>query len=97
MDPAVAQQILARMPELRALGVEHVDVFGSVARGTARPDSDIDVLVHLAGQATLRQLVAIRDLLMAALGRRVDLTTPGALQDRPRLRRHVLDEAVRVA
>ena len=33
--------------ELRRLGVRHASVFGSVARGEARPDSDIDVLVDL--------------------------------------------------
>ncbi|MGD0968141.1 MAG: nucleotidyltransferase domain-containing protein [Candidatus Aquilonibacter sp.] len=26
-------------------GVEHIDIFGSVARGDARPDSDVDVIV----------------------------------------------------
>jgi uncharacterized protein len=33
--------------ELRRLGVSHAAVFGSVARGEARVDSDIDVLVEL--------------------------------------------------
>ncbi|HBY59778.1 MAG TPA: nucleotidyltransferase [Solibacterales bacterium] len=33
--------------ELRRLGVAHAAVFGSVARGEAGPDSDIDVLVDL--------------------------------------------------
>ena len=33
--------------ELRRLGVSHAAVFGSVARGEARTDSDIDVLVEL--------------------------------------------------
>jgi uncharacterized protein len=33
--------------ELRQLGVSHAAVFGSVARGDARADSDIDVLVEL--------------------------------------------------
>src|ERR1700681_2123271 len=33
--------------DLRRLGVEHAAVFGSVARGEAREDSDIDVLVDL--------------------------------------------------
>ncbi|MGA2741641.1 MAG: nucleotidyltransferase family protein [Bryobacteraceae bacterium] len=38
----------ARESELRRLGVSHAAVFGSVARGEARADSDIDVLVELA-------------------------------------------------
>ena len=33
--------------ELRRFGVSHAAVFGSVARGEARVDSDIDVLVEL--------------------------------------------------
>jgi predicted nucleotidyltransferase len=33
--------------ELRRFGVSHAAVFGSVARGEARADSDIDVLVEL--------------------------------------------------
>ena len=33
--------------ELGVLGVNHVAVFGSVARGEARADSDIDLLVDL--------------------------------------------------
>ncbi len=33
--------------DLRRLGVAHAAVFGSVARGEARSDSDIDVLVEL--------------------------------------------------
>ena len=33
--------------ELRRRGVSHAAVFGSIARGEARPDSDIDVLVEL--------------------------------------------------
>jgi predicted nucleotidyltransferase len=34
-------------PELRRLGVSHAAVFGSIARGEATADSDIDVLVEL--------------------------------------------------
>ena len=37
----------AHQGELRQLGVSHASVFGSVARGEAGADSDIDVLVEL--------------------------------------------------
>ena len=36
--------------ELRRFGVSHAAVFGSVARGEARADSDVDVLVELDDQ-----------------------------------------------
>lgn len=41
--------VIARLkqaePALRARGIRHAAVFGSVARGEERPDSDIDILV----------------------------------------------------
>lgn len=84
-------------PALRELGVEHLDVFGSVARGAASPQSDLDVVVHLQGAPRLRHLVAIADALESAVGRKVDVTTPGALSQRPRVERRVAQEAIRVA
>jgi len=50
MAPAldsVLEKLRAHEADLRRLGVAHAGVFGSVARGQARPDSDIDVLVEL--------------------------------------------------
>jgi predicted nucleotidyltransferase len=41
------QTLRSHQGELHALGVSHASVFGSVARGEARADSDIDVLVGL--------------------------------------------------
>jgi uncharacterized protein len=43
----VLQILRTHESELRQLGVSHAAVFGSVARGEARADSDIDVLVEL--------------------------------------------------
>jgi predicted nucleotidyltransferase len=43
----VLQTLRAHRGDLQALGVSHAAVFGSVARGEARADSDIDVLVDL--------------------------------------------------
>jgi uncharacterized protein len=45
-DEAIA--ILRRhADDLRARGVQHAALFGSVARGDAGPDSDIDVMIEL--------------------------------------------------
>jgi uncharacterized protein len=43
----VLQTLRAHEADLRRLGVSHAAVFGSVARGEAGPESDIDVLVEL--------------------------------------------------
>jgi uncharacterized protein len=72
---AVRQQIAAEEPELRRRGVCHLAVFGSVARGDDRPDSDVDVAVQIdAGRSfSLIRMEETRPLLEDALGRRVDL------------------------
>jgi predicted nucleotidyltransferase len=43
----VLETLRAHEGELRRLGMSHAAVFGSVARGEARMDSDVDVLVEL--------------------------------------------------
>lgn len=74
-------------------GVTNVRVFGSVARGEARPDSDIDLLVdqdwsRLSAWGGMELVVALEDL----LGRRVEVATVEELK--PRIRARVLREAV---
>ena len=80
---------------LRDLGVKSLSVFGSVARGDARDDSDIDILVEFEGAVGYFRLARLRRHLETLLGARVDLVTPGGLRDSMRAR--VLGEAVRAA
>ncbi len=75
-------------------GASNVRVFGSVARGDARPESDFDFLVE-AGPVTSSWfpaglIVDLEDL----LGRRVDVVTERGLD--PLLRETVLSEAIPV-
>jgi predicted nucleotidyltransferase len=44
----VIRRLKEREPDLRARGVVHAALFGSVARGEERPDSDIDIMVKIA-------------------------------------------------
>jgi hypothetical protein len=73
-------------------GARNVRIFGSVARGEARPDSDVDVLVELEPGRSLFDLGGLLIELQDLLGRRVDVVTEQGL--RPRLRERVLREAV---
>jgi hypothetical protein len=96
MDRDEALPLLrAHMDELRTLGVLEISIFGSVARGEAGPDSDVDVLVELGPGIGLFEYIGIRDRLAEILGRSVDMGTPTGLK--PRIKDRVLAEAVRVA
>ena len=80
--------------ELRRLGVSHAAVFGSVARGEARVDSDIDVLVELDRDRPLgifeyaRLKIYINEILNGA----GDVVNRRALK--PLLRDSILHDAV---
>jgi predicted nucleotidyltransferase len=76
----------------RKHGMESPRLFGSIARGTARPDSDLDLLVHLGPGRGYADLLAFCDELESTLGRKVDVITDDALS--PRLHREILDGAV---
>jgi uncharacterized protein len=77
------------------LGVTVLYVFGSVARGEARADSDVDVLVEFAGPATFARFMDLKALLEDTLGARVELVTRAAL--RSRLKPRIEAEARRIA
>lgn len=73
-------------------GVVHLDVFGSVARGQATTDSDIDLLYVLAPDAHLGfGIVDLEAELAEIFGRPVDLVSRKYLH--PLLRDNVIEEA----
>jgi predicted nucleotidyltransferase len=74
------ERLLASEPDIRALGVERLALFGSVLRDQARGDSDVDILVQFSpGAKTYDRFLALSDLLEARLGHRVELVTLEAL------------------
>ncbi len=70
----------------------NVRVFGSVARGEDRPESDVDLLVDVDEQATPFDLLELGCDLEDELGVHVDVGAPSSL--RPFLRDEVLAEAL---
>jgi uncharacterized protein len=85
----IVESLRAHAAELRAAGIRHVSLFGSVARGEAGPDSDIDLAVELDRDKhiTLIGLAGIELRLGELLGRKVDLL-PEPI-GKPRLRVNV--------
>jgi len=69
-------------PVLLAYGVTHAGVFGSVARGTDRPDSDLDLLIDLKEPIGVFRLVGLKQELEERLNRSVDVVVREALDRR---------------
>ena len=86
-------ELAALEKPLRERGLASLSLFGSIARGAGRPDSDVDVLVDIAPNVrfSLIDLVSVKDFLEDQLGRRVDVVTKDGLE--PAVRDRVLREA----
>lgn len=81
--------------EIRRRDAESLYLFGSTARGEARPDSDVDVFVDPDySRFTLFDWVNLEAYLSDLLGRPVDLTTRNALH--PGLRDGIERSAMKV-
>jgi len=59
--------------------VAKIGVFGSIARGEATDQSDIDLLVYFSKRKSLLAVVALERQLSTALGKNVDLLTEAAI------------------
>jgi uncharacterized protein len=85
-----------RAGEVRALGdrygIRNIRVFGSFARGEARPDSDLDLLVEYVPGRDGFAFVEFCERVEQLLGRRVDVVTDKSLH--PLVRDRILAQAV---
>lgn len=73
-------------------GATNVRVFGSVARGEERQESDIDLVVDLAPRTGLFELSALKRELSELLGVPVDVAPSDSL--RPKIRAEIEHEGV---
>ena len=92
------QELHERRAEIERLAARHgaggVRVFGSVARGEARPNSDLDVLVEMESQRGLFEQAGLQSDLEDLLHCPVDLTTTqGLLYAREHARERIEGEA----
>ncbi len=95
----IIDTLLSHRDQLTAQGVEHVDIFGSVARDEDGPSSDVDLCIHMkdsARQKGFRQITLVEDLrdwLTKLLGRHVDLVVFPIYRES--LRERISEESVR--
>lgn len=92
----IDELLRAKREEILCIAAQHgarnVRIFGSVARGQAGPNSDVDVLVDLEPGRSLLDLGGLLMDLRDLLGCNVDVVTEKGLRER--IRDRVLREAV---
>ncbi|MGK7900952.1 MAG: nucleotidyltransferase family protein [Hormoscilla sp.] len=84
--------IAAHREKLQAMGVKSLELFGSVARNEATPDSDVDFLVEFDRPVGYFRLLEIQYYLEDILDYPVDLGTKKALKEH--LREPVLEDVI---
>lgn len=91
----VLKLLVEHKPELVSrFGITDLALFGSTVRDTARPDSDIDILVSFDGPATSKRYFGVQFYLEDLFGCPIDLVTDKAL--RAELRPYVEASAIHV-
>lgn len=95
MAPATIEQVYEKRDEILQIAAKHgahnIRIFGSIARGDARPESDIDLLVEVGPETSSWFPAGLILDLEELLGRPVEVVTERGLS--PYLREHVLREA----
>lgn len=81
---AILVELRAKQTALLAMGVAHVALFGSRARGDHRADSDIDIMVEFdpAAHVTLYDYVGVQDYVSGLFDRPVDVVDRAGLKKR---------------
>jgi|SRR3989344_2868576 len=82
------------IPILKKNGVVKAGIFGSYARGEAKKNSDIDLLIKFKGRKSLLDLSGLKIELESKLKKEVDLTEYVVIH--PLLKNRIYKEEVRV-
>lgn len=93
------EKVLTKLAELKdelrqEYGVKEIGVFGSIVRGEATPESDIDVLVEFARPVGFFKYLELEEYLTERLGQKVDLLSVKALK--PLIGARILQEVMNV-
>jgi hypothetical protein len=96
LSPPTLEEIHEERDRILAIaaahGVTNVRVFGSVARGDAQPDSDIDLLVDYPPHFSLLDLANLVNELEAVVGHKIEIASAAHLRDE--LRSYIMRDVI---
>jgi len=92
---AIISRIQKQRVNLNKLGIKRLAIFGSIARGEAHGNSDVDILIEFDGAVTLDRFMDAKFYLEELLERRVDLVLPQAIK--PRMKDRIAQDLIYVA
>lgn len=89
-DDAIAL-LLKHADELRAAGVAHVSIFGSIARDQGGPDSDLDLVIEGPPErpVTFFTMARAERVLERLFGCKIDLTAQQGLDRAPNMKKRI--------
>jgi predicted nucleotidyltransferase len=86
----ITEEVLEKRGDILRIAAAHhatdVRLIGSVARGEAGPDSDVDLVVHFLPAATAQDHAALVNELEVLLGRKVEVISEAELRESTRIR-----------
>jgi len=86
------QRIKGKLPTFK---VEHIYLFGSVARNESHSGSDLDFLVEFSETVSLFELIHLKNFLEEVFQRKVDVVPRSSLREE--LKAEILKDAIRAA
>jgi uncharacterized protein len=92
---AVLEKVQKVQGDLVRLKVDHLYLFGSVARNEGRPESDLDFLVEFKETVSLFELINLKLFLEDLFHRKVDVVPREDLREE--IKSEVLRDAIRAA
>ncbi len=87
------QKIVKKIrPLFKPYRIQYLGLFGSMARGTAKKNSDIDLLVKFKNPPGLIEYIRLEEALAKTLGRKVDLVSMGGIS--PEIKPYITGDLV---